>query len=78
MTISIAKEKNGSYLISLSEFQEGDEVKIVASRKASKTFTFVNEISQNGDLKIRTKRNLKGYKVQVFIDDDVVLLATVK
>ena len=78
MAISIIKEKTGAYLISLSEFQEGDEVKVVASKKGSKTYTFINEIGASGNLKIRTKRNLKGYKVQVFVDDDVVLLATIK
>lgn len=78
MAISIIKEKTGAYLISLSEFQEGDEVKVVASKKGSKTYTFINEIGTSGNLKIRTKRNLKGYKVQVFVDDDVVLLATIK
>lgn len=78
MAISIIKEKTGTYLISLSEFQEGDEVKVVASKKGSKTYTFINEIGASGNLKIRTKRNLKGYKVQVFVDDDVVLLATIK
>lgn len=78
MSISVIREKSGSYLISLLEFDEGDEVKLIASKKGSKTYTFINEIGQGGNLKIRTKRNLKGYKIQVLIDDDVVLLSTVK
>jgi hypothetical protein len=78
MSISVIREKSGSYLINLLEFNEGEEVKLIASRKGSKTYTFINEIGQSGNLKIRTKRNLKGYKIQVLINDDVVLLSTVK
>ena len=78
MSISVKREKSGSYSISLFEFNESEEVKIIASKKGSKTYTFINEIDESGNLKIRTKRNLKGYKIQVLIDDDVVLLTTVR
>jgi hypothetical protein len=78
ISVSVKREKSGSYLISLFEFNESEEVKISASKKGSKTYTFINEIDESGNLKIRTKRNLKGYKIQVLIDDDVVLLTTVK
>jgi len=61
----IKKETSSSYLITLLNYRANIEARIRATKKGNKTYTFVAKTDSDGDLSIRAKRNLKGYKLDL-------------
>jgi hypothetical protein len=61
----IKKETSSSYLITLLNYRANIEARIRATKKGNKTYTFVAKTDSDGDLAIRAKRNLKGYKLDL-------------
>jgi hypothetical protein len=61
----IKKESSSAYLITLLNYRTNFEARIRATKKGNKTYTFVAKTDSDGDLSIRAKRNLKGYKLDL-------------
>ncbi len=63
--LTIKKENSNSYFMSLLNYRPKTEVKIRATRKGMKSYVFIAKTDSDGDLLIRAKRNLKGYKIEL-------------
>jgi hypothetical protein len=61
----IKKESSSAYLVTLLNYRANFEARIRATKKGNKTYTFVAKTDSDGDLSIRAKRNLKGYKLDL-------------
>ena len=77
-TMKITREKNGSFLIMLDGFAPDQNLSILAKKSGSKSIKFNVITSPSGDLKFRTARNLKGFKVAAIFEGDTLLLTSIK
>ena len=77
-TMKITREKNGYFLIMLDGFAPDQNLSILAKKSGSKSIKFNVITSPSGDLKFRTARNLKGFKVAAIFEGDTILLTSVK
>ena len=65
LQLDIKKESAGSYLISVLNYRPRYDVVIKASKRNSNNILFKAKTDADGDLTIRTKRNLKGYLLEI-------------
>ena len=65
-TIQIVKENSNSFLISYLNGIGNATIKIKAVKKGKKTYTFTAKTDGEGDLVMRAKRNLAGYKIEIY------------
>jgi hypothetical protein len=61
----VKKESSNSYLISVLNHLSNHQIRIKASKKSNKTYSFTAKTDSDGDITIRAKRNLKGYKIEL-------------
>jgi len=68
---SIAVGKNSNkYIIRIVSNLESDSINVKAYKKGSKTITFSLRTNSDGDVTLRTTRNLSGYTVSVYFDGE--------
>ena len=77
-SMKISRDSKGGFIFNLIDFPANSEVTLIAKKKGSKSLRFINTIDSNGALKFRTNRNLKGFKVSAIVDDEQILLYSVK
>jgi hypothetical protein len=63
--ITYKRESSSSYLISVLNYRPNYAVKIKASKKGNKSYTFTARTDSEGDIKFKAKRNLNGYKLEI-------------
>lgn len=74
--IAVKKESASSYLITILNYRPSYPLKLRAIKKANKTYSFSALTDTNGDVSIRAKRNLKGYKLEL-VEGGIVLSSKV-
>lgn len=77
-TMKITREKSGAFLLMLDGFAPDQKLSILAKKSGSKSIRFNVVTSPSGDLKFKTTKNLKGFKVAVIFEGDTILLTSVK
>ena len=63
------KETTGKFLISLDSNIYEDQLMVRAFKKGSKVIVFKVSTNIDGQAAIRTARNLAGYKLAVYLED---------
>jgi hypothetical protein len=63
--LQVKRESTNSYLITILNYRTNYDVRIRATKKGNKTYTFNAKTDSDGDIAIRAKRNLKGYKLEL-------------
>ena len=69
----IKRESASAYLVTILNYRPNFEVRIRATKKGNKTYTFVAKTDSNGDISIRAKRNLKGYRLDLLENGKSIL-----
>jgi|688.fasta_scaffold94123_2 hypothetical protein len=65
LQLDVKKESTGSYLISVLNYRPRYDVVVKASKRNSNNILFKAKTDDDGDLTIRTKRNLKGFLLEL-------------
>jgi hypothetical protein len=71
--LQVKKESTNSYLITILNYRTNYDLRIRATKKGNKTYTFNAKTDSDGDIAIRAKRNLKGYKLELIESGKAIL-----
>ena len=71
--LQVKKESTNSYLITILNYRTNYDLRIRATKKGNKTYTFNAKTDADGDIAIRAKRNLKGYKLELIESGKAIL-----
>lgn len=71
--IQFKRESSSSYLVTVENYRPNFEVKLRATKKGSKSLTFAAKTDADGDITIRAKRNLRGFKLEIFENSKLIV-----
>jgi len=71
-TVGVKSRNTKTTVLSIDLDTPGVKVKIIASKKGSKSITQTVNVNAQGDKTVKFDRNLKGYTIKILVDGEVV------